>query len=381
MKIKLDEISFMNEINILNINYFPKECDEQYFSSKDFWNAHHDIPYKQKIMFNTLEKSSLSLKKNEEQLFFHYNNSALSGYSIFIVSSSYIIQIKAYALLFMDNQCNFLFGMKNNLIYNNYFDVEFSNKKTIAPIISIKDYNFKIKIKSDNTFKIDSSLGLSALAFKHNQIDALFKSTSYSSMKLDYNYNILEVEINKNLKKKLNLDSNIKYTNIKDYDDLMSKINVSLEEGFDFYALLNDSKLKLNGTEAKFDRDFRYIKEITTRKDTIFQLKDLYTEKFILCYNYYKPFVDILNMDFFTNDYVSQNNLKETPFDSYLPADISKGLSDSSKHKLLALILLIKKNDIKFVDFDVLNVCKEITGDSKNIINFSREISDLKLFK
>lgn len=381
MKIELDNISFGEELNKLGLTSFPKECEEQFFGSKDFWNAQHTIPNKQQLMFKILEDCSLSLKPNEEKFFIHYNKLSFSGYSIFCVSSDYIVQINDNSFSFMDNKCDFLFRIRDNRIYNNCFEVEFSDKKKSEPIISIQDYSFKIKIRPDNILKIDSSLGLSALAFKPNQIDTLFKSTSYSSMKLDYDYNILEVEINKNLKKKLNLDSNIKYTKIKDYADLMSKINVSLEDGFDFYALINDSKLKLNGTEAKFNRDFRYIKEITTRKDTIFQLKELYTEKFILCYNYYKPFVDTLNIDFFTNDYVKQNNLQETPFDLYLPADISKGLSDASKYKLLAFILLIRNNDIKFVDFSILNVCKEITSDSKKIIDFSKEISDLKLFK
>lgn len=381
MKIKLDYISLTKELKKLNVSCFPKECSGQYFSSKDFWNAQHDVPQNKKIMFDTLENSSSSLKEGEEKIFLHHSDSSLSGYSIFIVSSAYIVEVNAYACMFMDNYCNFLFSIKNKLIYNNYFDVEFSKKKNINPIISIKDHSFKIKIKSDNTFKMDSSLGLSSLTYNQTQIEASFKANSYSAMTLDYDYNILSVEINKNLKKKLNVDSDIKYTNVKDYTDLMKKINISLEEGFDFYALVNDSKLKLNGTEAKFYRDFKYIEEITKRKDSIFQLQDVYEEKLLLCYNYYKPFIDILNMDFFIEDYVEKNNLQGTVFDLYLNADISKGLFDSSKHTLLAMVLLIKNNDIKFVDVNVLNVCKEITTDSKNIIKFNREISDLKIFK
>lgn len=375
----LDNDSFLKEMINNEVEIFPEIFSGMPFFNREFFKQEPKIPENQNAMYKILYDASLSLKDRTQKFFLHETKLPDSDYTLFIVSKNYIIKTTGRYFSVMDIHSNFLFIIRPYDFENDYFKFDFFKNIKRKPDFTMISNKFSLKIKNNNKFRIKSSLCLTGLLFKPDYIEALFSSKfPCSSIKLDYQYNILEAQLNNQLKNTLNININkkIQYDNIKNYSDLINKINLSIEENLDIYTLINDEKFKLRISESKFHRDLEYIKSITLKKEEMLKIRDLHEEDIIVCYNFYNKLFNIFNIDFSQVDYVINNKLQNTVFTNYKESDFSK--IEFKKYKLLAL-LEVNKNGI--IDEKILNTIMEISEKSKKIVDFNLRLSNLNQFK
>lgn len=375
----LDNDSFLKEMINNEVELFPERFSGMPFFNREFFKEEPRIPENQNAMYKILYDASLLLKDEEQKFFLHETKLPNSDYTLFIVSKNYIIKTTGRYFSVMDTHSNFLFIIMPYHFEGNHFKFVFFKNPQRKPDFTMISNKFSLKIKNNNKFRIKSSLCLTGLLFKPDYIEALFSSKfPCSSIKLDYQYNILEAQLNNQLKNTLNININkkIQYDNIKNYSDLINKINLSIEENLDIYTLINDEKFKLKISESKFHRDLEYIKSITLKKEEMLKIRDLHEEDIIVCYNFYNKLFNIFNIDFSQVDYVINNKLQNTVFTNYKESDFSK--IEFKKYKLLAL-LEVNKNGI--IDEKILNTIMEISEKSKKIVDFNLRLSNLNQFK
>lgn len=375
----LDNESFLKEMINNKVEFFPETCSGMNFFNREFFKEEPEIPENQNIMYKILYDASLSLKNGAQKFFLHETKLPNPDYTLFIVSKNYIIKTTGRFFSVMDIHSNYLFIMMPYHFENDHFKFNFFKNTKRKPDFTMVSNNFALKIKNSNMFRIKSSLCLTGLLFKPDYIQALFSSEfPCSIIKLDYQYNILEAQLNNKLKKTLNININkkIQYNNIKNYSDLISQINLSLEEELDLYTLINDEKFKLKVSEAKFYRDLEYIKTINSKKEEILKIKDYYEDDIISYYNFYNNLFKIFNIDFCDVNYIVNNKLQSTALSHYKESIFSK--IELKKYKLLALLEL-NKNHI--IDEKILNTIMEISEKSKKIVDFNLRLSNLNQFK
>lgn len=373
----LDNDSFLKEMINHKVEVFPEEFSEMCFFNRNFFKGDDEIDVINTSIYNIFHKASLSLKDGEEKIFLHETKLPHSDYSLFIVSKNYIVGVTDRFFTVMDTHSNFLFIIRPYNMSNNNFDFCFFKNPKRQPELTMTSNKFSLKIKKDNVFRIKSSLSLTGLSFNENSIEALFSSDfPCSKMKLDYQYNILEAELNKKLKKTLGINKKLQYENVKNYSDLINKINLSIEDSLDLYTLINDEKFKLKTSESKFHRDIEYIKSIVSIKEKILETKDYYEKPLSACYYFYNDLFKHFNIDFTNTDYISENKLQNTIFINYKESETSK--RELKKYKFLSLLELKNSN---IINEKLLDTVREITLKSKDVLSFNLKLCNLNQFK
>lgn len=376
----LDSINYLEELEKFNVKSFPESPDNYRFQSNSKWTQSRVLTKEEKLEQSILIDESAKLKGNEVKYYISHDN------ELIFVSSDFIVCKRWNFFEVMDNLCNqlYFFGTSGHCkdFYINDSNLKFqldSKNKAVfsflfSETINSQQRNISFSLKDKNSVSIYSdAIGLSSIKFTPDTIKAKFKGSSYSSMVLDYNFNIKEVELSRSVKTPMELDKSIKYHDIKNYTELMMKIKESLKDNLDLYSIINDAKFKFKGSEQKFERDISYIKEITAKRFEMSQIvekNDSILKDFI---NYYNQHSYFATLDF--SGLERQEIRKEIINNSIL----SKYTDHKDKYSNnLLLLILNEKNDNGFMNSDLLNRYKDISNKVLDLMRFNKEIISLK---
>lgn len=292
--------------------------------------------------------------------------------------SPYSQSFSLYTIMF-----DFFSSIKNNK----------NEQKLIFKYPTFSNYSGITVLEEENALKIShGSVNLTSLKFEKDNIVASFKGTSYSKMILDYEYNIKEIQLSKTLIKTLNIESEKKYYNIKDYDDLTKKIKISLEEKLDLYSLTNDSNYKFKDIENKFNRDLSYLKVLTEKRSEFFLMQNNQIEKINYISNYFKNFLSpiMFNTYLDSNSTLSKKLINsyskeqidliknyDNPFlEKYFINDKREQLEitiQKNYYKILSFLDYNKKNNITLFNLDVIHLFKKIQDEIEDFMSFNNE--------
>lgn len=392
MQKKLDHSNFVEELKKFKntkINFLPIEHTNTRFVINFPWTNPNDITEEQKNLQEFLSLRSLTFKKNESEYYITGENTIIGVNSDFIIivhesSSLSVLTTKSDYLYSLSYRQHFDFSLNAKTFDFRYNDNNRTNDRNeLTLLFNFDDYNKHMKniefsLKKNNSIFIISNMGLTSIKFNDSDIVTTFKGTSYSNIVLDYDFNIKSVEINNKLKKTLEIDSMLPYTDIKGYSDLMSKIKESLKDKIDFLSLTKDLTLKFKGSEKEFERDLEFIKKITQNKERLFNVFSSDKEELLEVYNHYK------NYDVFKYFETKETTLEyrittlkeklklseyEVDYDNY----IEKHLLD--KHlNILALFTINEENNNNFMNSEILNKYKKLNNEIKDVLSFNNEI-------
>lgn len=373
---------FIQEIKKFGVKSFPKNIEVFSFPINSDFSLKSDLTEGEKAVQKILYEESLTLKSGQVSI---YN---CNERELIFVSSDFIVCQHLGTFEVMDIFCNTLYSFGGHFfssdeyfyLKNRHFSFELDSKNKPIYSFSFSDHtvfpykNISFTLKNNNTFGISSdALNLTSIKFEEDKILTTFKSSAYSSIVFDYDFNIKEVDLNKSIKQKLGLEKNKKYYDLKSYSELIEKIRESLKEEFDFYSLINDSKFKLKGSEAKFERDFLYIKELTAKR---FQMTGLVEEnhsKLMDFYNFFKKnlYLKTLDCSVPTSEDGRIELIKDTVLSKY---KIEKKYLDN----ILLLLILNQKNNNNFMTTEILENYKDFSKGSSEIMDFNKKLISLK---
>lgn len=376
----LDSINYLEELKKFNVKSFPESPDNYRFQSNSKWTQSRALTKEEKLEQAILIEESAKLKGNEVRYYISHDN------ELIFVSSDFIVCKRWNFFEVMDNLCNqlYFFGTNGNCtdFYINNSNVKFqldSKNKAVfsflfSETINSQERKISFSLKDKNSFSIYSdSIGLSSIKFTPDTIKAKFKGSSYSSMVLDYNFNIKEVELSRSVKAIMDLDKSIKYHDIKNYTELMTKIKESLKDNLDLYSLINDVKFKFKGSEQKFERDISYIKELTAKRFEMSQIVEKNDSTLKDFFNYYNQHSYLITLDF------SGLERQEIRKDIINNSILSKYTDHKDKYSNNLLFLILnEKNDDSFMKSDMLNRYKDINNKVLNLMRFNKELISLK---
>lgn len=263
-----------------------------------------------------------TLKKEEKRKYIAYSKNMAPIF--FFLSEKYITYVNAkHGIYVYDHKFNdnFFYFAKNNelkeqndfysyfVVFDNKLSLSISNNELnkINDILSFNLTNkalINITRSHKNKFNIDmkTSSKLVSIEFKENTIIAQFQKSLYKSIILDNNCNILEIKFHGTTKKRLSLYSRIyKITN---YSQLIS----SLEDSFELYSLINDSKFNNKTTEDHFNIHIDFIKKFNKHRDMVIKNSE-HIINLMNDFNYYKENmffqnienINMINFNFYNN--------------------------------------------------------------------------------
>lgn len=373
---------FIQEIKKFGVKSFPKNIEVFSFPINSDFSLKSDLTEGEKTFQRILTTEASRLEEGQISI---YN---CNERETIFVSSNFIVCQQYNVFEVMDVFCNSIYSFGGNFfssdeyfyLRNRHFSFELDSKNKPTYSFLFSDHtifpykNISFTLKNNNTFGISSdALNLTSIKFEEDKILTTFKSSAYSSIVFDYDFNIKEVELNKSIKQKLGLEKNKKYYDLKSYSELIEKIKESLREEFDFYSLINDSKFKLKGSEPKFERDLLYIKELTKKRLQMTDLVEKENSKFIDFYNFYKKNLYLKTLD--TSVPNSEDGRAELIKDTLLSKyKIEKKYLDNS----LLLLILNEKNNNNFMDSKILGSYKDFSNESSQIMAFNKNLINLK---
>lgn len=374
----LTEESFFKEIKSLNIPVIINQEGTTevaiLYNSKSYENPSFGLKY----LVDFLRETSKNLKDNEEKMFVTERSK-----NLYIVSNSHILILMSTYIQVLDNQCNPLFTFRsahlNNFfsIHNRNFSYTFPEKKNAKPSKNLwfSDSGKDVQVTlSANKLKVASSgLNLTSLQFNPDTIFATFKGLPYVSLILDYNFNVKEIDLHKKIKQHLDINQPIicKNPNTETQEDIFNEIKEKLDDKLEFYSLIEDYEIPLSGSNKKADRDFSYIKEITSKKD-----------KFLNIFEDNTP--EIIKI----KDYYSQFTLAHEKFNAN-PENLSLGVNAHNKlqsynlfrnRELYVLSFILLKNELKvpFINKEILDSYKKLDEEAIELMAFNKTMLKLK---
>lgn len=381
MKI-IQKEDFIQEIKQFGVKSFPENIEVFSLPINSDFNRGRNLTEDEKTVQKTLYDESLTLESGQVSI---YN---CNERELIFVSSDFIVCQNYGVFEVMDVFCNTLYSFGCNpsgisdqfYLRNRHFSFELDLKN--KPVYSFIFYdhtdfpykNVTFTLKNKNKINISSdSLNLTSLTFEKDNILATFKSSAYSSIVFDYEFNIKEVELNKSIKQHLGLEKNKKYYDLKNYSELIEKIKESLTEEFDLYSLINDSKFKLKGSEKKFERDFLYVKELTTKRFQMNKIVDENHLKIMEFYDFYKKnlYLKTLDCSVPNSEDGRTDLIKDTVLSKY---KIEKKYFDN----ILLLLILNEKNNGNFMNSKILESYKDFSNGSSEIMEFNKKLISLK---
>lgn len=386
---KLDHNNFVEELKKFKktkISFLPSEYDDTYFRINYPWLNPNKLQENEKKLQDFLYLKSLTLKKNEIEFYINVEKFIIGINSDFIILTNGNNKTSV-----LTTKSDYLY----NFGYNHFYDFDINSKtfnfsinedtgkKNIKLLFNFDDYHKHMKdiefsIKKKDIIFITSNMGLTSIQFKDSDIITTFKGTSYSNMVLDYDFNIKSVEINKKLKKTLEIDNILTYTDIKDYSDLMSKIKESLKDEFDFLSVTKDLNIKFKDSENKFNRDIEFIKKITNNKVQLLDILSSNQNELINFYDYYSNYnsfkyfktrettlryrIEILKERLHLSEYEFNHNvyLDQVTFDNYL--------------HILCFFTINEETNNNFMNSEILNKYKKLNDEIQDVLSFNNEI-------
>lgn len=357
--------------------HFPEENIKCYFQQKEPRLTEEFIKY-----FSSEFKTIVG--EESKKYITRIVNIQDTDIDLFILNKDYLIHLKDIRSFHVfNNKLEFLGLYSTDSEYKDKLDkspvnsfLSFVNSKQFSYSNYEGKYKFKIDTNSDlsiiktsqNSYNTDTiylqgagNNQITSIQFNENDIFVKFKNSFYQKLKLDYDFNILEIDFHSKIKNKLNIDSSL--FNIKNYQELVNALSIN----FDFYSLINDSKFPIKLKEHDFKKHFEIIKEITFNKTNIFQLLDL-TEDFkiktqfiIQSGNYRSP------NEISTLDELFKNHLEKT----YTEIMVESQKTDSFKFKyymkdILIFLLTTRQNNIFPIDLPVVKKIEEINSKINN---------------
>lgn len=389
----MSKTNFMDELKAFNVKEKPSEFKNAYIKI----NFESEEPLTEEdIKVLDYLKTATSKLKSDETEFYVLSNGFLDP-MFFCISSDFIMSIAGSVFYVLDTSLNYLYDFGYN--FSTFFEIKNDNFN-FTPAQENEKERFSIsycdrskknskridfKLKNENTISISSSaLGLTSITFNEDEIITTFKGTPYSTIILDFDFNIKTVDLNKTLKQDFDLKNTKKYHDIKNYNDLMNKIKESLSDEIELHALLFDKKFQFKGSENKFKRDLSYIKEITNNRKEMFDifLSDRQDLKDI--YEYYNPYTNIIR--YYLLDHQTKEDkieyLKSHPiFSKYevtLETDENGIILSTYYHNILELLHVIKKNNCNFMNNDFINKYKKINEKISSTLKFNKNIINLE---
>lgn len=310
---------------------------------------------------------------------------------LFILNKDYLIHLK-------DNGSFLVFNNKLEFLGLYCSDIEYQDKLDNTPInsflslVNAKHFNYclyerkyKFKINTNNDLSIIKTSEhydntdiiylqgagnnqITSIQFNESDVLVKFKNSFYQKLKLDYDFNILEIDFHSKIKNKLNIGSSL--FNIKNYQELVNALSIN----FDFYSLVNDSKFPIKLKEHDFKKHFEIIKEITLNKKNIFYLLSLTDDlqlktQFISPIRTFKTPSEIEALDEMFKNYLGK---------TYTEIMVESQKTNSFKYymkDILMFLLTTKQNNIFPIDLPVVKKIEEI---NLKINNWHKTLNHLK---
>lgn len=376
----LNVIDLSNDFSVSNkiFNYTIPNFSE-YSKLKDFF-----------------ESEFKTVRLGERRTYIIHGNKKLSYF--FILTSDYLFYVNvSYNVIVYDNKLNHFFShgfytnaYSDSKLYKNnqrffaedeemhfYYDNndELYDKDTIRLRINKNSFleQHRNKIKDNKySFFMNSTTPLTSIEYTKDTIISSFKSSLYSHIIMDYDFNILDMKFHKLVSKVNNFDTDINTKGIKDYADLMKRFENSL----DMYKLMNDKNFKMKINEKKFNAHIEFIKKFTINKKTITAETHDMLDSFLDYEEYRKTLVykiidlyGLLNIDFYSFfPKITTEKFIEDPLDILLKGKTSSELDfllcqtfflillhDDPNYpiihsKLLSNILSLKQKSVKIME-------------------------------
>lgn len=378
---ELTEEAFFKEIKNLNIPLIKNTENSMQHAILYGPNSYKEATPSLKNIVDFFRDVSNNLKDNEEKMFVTER-----AKNLYIVSNSHILILMNTYIQVLDNQCNALFTFRsaqlNNFfsIHNRNFSYIFPEKKNVKPSKNLwfsdsgKDVQVTI---SGNKLKVASSgLNLTSLQFNPDTIFATFKGLPYVSLILDYNFNVKEINLHKKIKQHLDINEPIvcKNPNTATQEEIFNEIKEKLDDRLEFYSLIEDYEIPLNGSNKKADRDFSYIKEITSKKDKFLNVFEDNQDNLNTIKNCYKDFTLTHekynnNPKYFKLGLNADEILKKYELEVF-----------TKNRQLYVLSFILLKNELKvpFINKDILNSYKKLDKEAIELMAFNKTMLKLK---
>lgn len=392
----LASVSFLEEIKHFNTKRFPEEYSNVSLPINYPWNFGSEKNKEQLSLQNYLKECSTKLSSDEVE-FYVIPVSNFSNIEFLAVSSEFIVEITQDQFNVLDTSCNYLYSFGQ--ILGSPFTIEDKNfsfsksfnseKMDLTLLYNNYDKNYMRAIeftnKKKDTISISSpALGLTSVKFEENEIIATFKGTFYSRLILDYNFNLKFLDLNKSLKTEFGINNILNFENVKNHSDLIKSFENKFKDQIEIFTLINDSKLKIKGSEQKFDRDLAYIKAITERKDIIFDIFSSEKTDLNDFYQYYKLYSEIIR-EYLSNQKTPEdklNYLNEHPifskYEKIIGIDKNNHLIRTRYHNILEFLYQNKENNNKFINNDMLRSYKRMSKECEGVLDFNNNLISLK---
>lgn len=261
-----------------------------------------------------------------------------------------------------DNYLNFYYKTSDN-VYNK--DTFFFRIDKNVLLKYTKDKNKKY------SFIMNSSNPITSIKYNKNEIITYFRNSLYSSIIMDYNFNILDVKFHALVSKHNDFNTNVDMKNLKNYSDFIHRLKDSLE----IYKLTYDKDFKLKINEKKFNNHINFIKKFTKNKKTIdsginsilnsFLNVDLYRKNLS-----HKTFYlyKLLNFDFYSCLPINiTKKFEQDPFDILLMKDQINSNLILPLCQIFLFLLLHEDNNNHIIEPDLISNVLNIKKDSNNI--------------
>lgn len=392
----LASVSFLEEIKQFNTKRFPEEYKNLSLPINYPWHFGSEKNKEELNLQNYLKECSKKLSHDEVE-FYVIPFSNFSNIEFLAVSSEFIIEITHDQFNVLDTSCNYLYSFGQ--ILDSPFTIEDKNfnfsksfnseKMGLTLLYNNYDKNYMRAIeftnKKNNTISISSpALSLTSVRFEENEITATFKGTFYSRLILDYNFNLKFLELNKSLKTEFGINNVLNFDNVKNHSDLIKSFETTFKDQIEIFTLINDSKLKIKGSEQKFNRDLAYIKALTERKDSIFNIFSSEHTDLKEFYTYYKNYSGIIR------EYLSEHNTNEdkinylnnhpifSKYEKIFGIDKNKNLIRTRYHNILEFLYQNKESNNKFINNNMLRSYERISKECESILDFNKDLILLK---
>lgn len=377
----LTEENFFKEIEKLKIPVIrnPEGATETVtlYNSRGYENASPALKY----LVDFLRNTSKSLKDNEEKMFITEKNKIL-----YIISNSHILVLMNTHIQVLDNQCNSLFTFESEYPSNRFslnnrnFYYSLPESKTVKThkhlCFSNDGRNVQFLLTNNKITVSASGLNLTSLQFNEKNVFATFSGLPYASLKLDYDFNVKEIDLNKKIKDHLEINKSIICKNPKTNTqrDIFNEIKESLNNTLEFYSLVEDYKIPLSGSDKKSDRDFSYIKEITSKKDKFLNVFEDNQDSLNTIKNFYKDFT-LTHEKYNTNPKYFKLGLNA---DEILKKYELEAFTKNRQLYVLSFILL--KNELKapLINKDILNSYEKMNNEIIELMKFNQAMLKLK---
>lgn len=303
---------------------------------------------------------------------------------IYIVSNQHIYYVAFDAdIKIFDKDFQELISISKHSFYHLKTDFLQYNKNSSKSYLELnKNVKIMLDNSNDNIFKLTKSTktGISKITLS-DDILVEFKKCFYDQMVLNYNFDILKLDIRDFFTKSSEGLLNHTLYNIKDFNSLYLKI----KEYSDIHNLITDKKFNPKINEEKFNLQLSDIKNLVENKNYIFKQMKIILDHCSFMRENKDSLYNFLNskylMDIPRNPFELQKLIGENTLDEMNKA---KGNYTKKNNYVLSISLLwniqqsselILNNNI----IDSISLLQEKVKETRNFLSYSKKDNMLKL--